>query len=283
MKAAHAAIAKASSSTYIVLAADDSISAPMNQLFNEIKTSRRNIGVVPPLHGFGMYNNAPRYFFGHDVMIFHPSLGNRNPIGLVFKRSLDVLGSFFGLLALSPLFLTIALLIKWQSPASTVLFKHKRVGKGGKLFKVYKFTSMVPNAQQVLDKILAENPVARAEWERDFKLKDDPRILPVGKLLRATSLDELPQLWNVLKGHMSLVGPRPIVEEEKKYYGDLLPDYISIQPGLTGLWQISGRNDTSYEYRVYLDSWYARHWSFWHDVVILLETVKIVLKRSGAY
>lgn len=283
MKAARAALAEASEKTYVVLAADDSVSEPMNRLYNEIRNSHQQLGVVPPLHGYGMYNCSPRYFFGHDVMVFHPNQEAPGLTGPALKRLVDVVATGLGLMILAPVFGVIALLIKWQSPKSSVFFKHKRVGKGGKAFYVYKFTSMVPNAQEVLKKILETDPQAKAEWEKDFKLKNDPRILPVGKILRATSLDELPQLWNVLKGDMSLVGPRPIVEDEKKYYGDQIADYLSIKPGVTGLWQVSGRNDTSYEYRVYLDSWYARHWSFWHDIVILLETVKIVLKRSGAY
>jgi lipopolysaccharide/colanic/teichoic acid biosynthesis glycosyltransferase len=135
----------------------------------------------------------------------------------------------------------------------------------------------------VLEALLARDPQARSEWERDFKLKNDPRITQIGAFLRATSLDELPQLWNVLKGEMSLVGPRPIIEEELERYGDQVGYYLEAPPGMTGLWQISGRNDTGYEDRVALDSWYARNWSLWYDLVILMKTIKVVLARKGAY
>jgi lipopolysaccharide/colanic/teichoic acid biosynthesis glycosyltransferase len=142
---------------------------------------------------------------------------------------------------------------------------------------------MVPNAGQVLDELLARDPQARAEWSRDFKLKNDPRITAIGAFLRETSLDELPQLWNVLKGEMSLVGPRPIIEEELERYGDQVDYYLEAPPGMTGLWQISGRNNTGYEDRVALDSWYARNWSLWYDLVIMIRTVRVVLARKGAY
>ena len=123
----------------------------------------------------------------------------------------------------------------------------------------------------------------RADWERDFKLKDDPRITSIGAFMRATSLDELPQLWNVIRGEMSLVGPRPVIQEELERYGDQVSYYLEAPPGMTGLWQISGRNDTGYEDRVALDCWYVRNWSLWYDLVILLKTVRVVFARKGAY
>ena len=142
---------------------------------------------------------------------------------------------------------------------------------------------MVNNSDEVLEKILATDENARLEWEKDFKLKDDPRITPIGKWLRARSLDELPQLWNVLKGEMSLVGPRPIVKEELSYYQEDVDYYLMAKPGMTGLWQVSGRNNVSYDTRVYFDTWYAKNWSLWNDIVILLKTTKVVCKKTGAY
>ena len=130
---------------------------------------------------------------------------------------------------------------------------------------------------------LGENPTMREEWEREFKLKDDPRITSIGHFLRRTSLDELPQLWNVLRGDMSLVGPRPVVEVELEKYGDDVDYYLHVKPGMTGLWQVSGRNDVDYETRVALDAWYVRNWSLWNDLVILIKTVRVVLQRDGAY
>ena len=142
---------------------------------------------------------------------------------------------------------------------------------------------MVPEADEILEDVLAKYPNARKEWERNFKLKHDPRVTPLGHLLRRLSLDELPQLWNVLKGDMSLVGPRPIVAVELRRYGDQVNHYLEAGPGITGLWQISGRNDLSYDDRVYLDVWYAKNWSLRFDIVILLRTFKVVLSGKGAY
>jgi len=142
---------------------------------------------------------------------------------------------------------------------------------------------MVVNAQEELKKLLASDPVARAEWERDFKLKNDPRISKIGGFLRRTSLDELPQLWNVLKGEMSLVGPRPLIQDELPRYGKDVTYYLMSRPGMTGLWQISGRSDTTYVSRIRFDAWYVRNWSLWYDIVIMLRTVRVVLKQEGAH
>jgi len=151
------------------------------------------------------------------------------------------------------------------------------------LFPCYKFRSMVLNSQEVLQQLLDSDPEARAEWERDFKLKNDPRITPVGRFIRKTSLDELPQLFNVLRGQMSLVGPRPIISEELIRYDENVDYYLMAKPGMTGLWQVSGRNDVDYDTRVYFDSWYVKNWSLWNDIAILFKTVKVVLHRDGAY
>ncbi|HKA39286.1 MAG TPA: sugar transferase, partial [Burkholderiales bacterium] len=172
---------------------------------------------------------------------------------------------------------------KIRQTGGAAIFRHMRVGRYGRMFGCLKFRTMVLDAEGVLRGHLDADPGARAEWERDFKLKDDPRITPIGAFLRKTSLDELPQLWNVLKGEMSLVGPRPIIEEELERYGDQVGYYLETRPGVTGLWQISGRNDTGYEDRVALDSWYVRNWSLWYDLVILVKTINVVLRRKGAY
>jgi undecaprenyl-phosphate galactose phosphotransferase len=187
----------------------------------------------------------------------------------------------FFLIVLAPLFAYLIFRIRETGPKA--IFGHVRVGRDGNTFRCLKFRTMVPNADEVLARVLAEDPEAREEWERNFKLKDDPRVTQIGAFLRSTSLDELPQLWNVLKGEMSVVGPRPVIEEELARYGDQLRYYLEARPGITGLWQVSGRNDTGYEDRVALDSWYVRNWSLWYDVVILVRTIAVVLKRKGAY
>jgi undecaprenyl-phosphate galactose phosphotransferase len=158
------------------------------------------------------------------------------------------------------------------------------VGKKGKIFKCFKFRTMYLDAEDRLERILSEDLIAREEWEKFRKIKNDPRITRVGKFLRKTSLDELPQLINVFKGEMSLIGPRPVVQEEiDKYYKDAAKLYFSVLPGITGLWQVSGRSDTNYEYRVALDAWYVRNWHPWIDIVILLKTIKVVISGKGAY
>ncbi|EUM45236.1 undecaprenyl-phosphate galactose phosphotransferase [Enterobacter sp. MGH 37] len=139
------------------------------------------------------------------------------------------------------------------------------------------------NSKEILARLLENDPEARAEWEKDFKLKNDPRITPIGHFIRKTSLDELPQLFNVLKGEMSLVGPRPVIHEELVRYADDVDYYLMVKPGMTGLWQVSGRNDVDYTTRVYFDSWYVKNWSLWNDIVILFKTVSVVLFRKGAY
>ena len=167
--------------------------------------------------------------------------------------------------------------------ARNFLFAHKRIGQHGKEFPCYKFRTMCVDADARLKEYLAANPEAREEWERDFKLKDDPRVTRVGRVLRRTSLDELPQLLNVLKGQMSLVGPRPIVKAEIPRYGSYIADFYMVRPGITGMWQVNGRSDTTYDERVQMDSWYVRNWSVWLDLSLLWKTVSVVLNHKGAY
>jgi undecaprenyl-phosphate galactose phosphotransferase len=203
------------------------------------------------------------------------------PSASILKRTVDLVGGVLLLIALFPVMLAIALVIKRDG--GSILFRHKRIGVNGKPFCCLKFRTMCADAEERLQKLLAEDPEARAEWERDFKLKNDPRVTRLGNFMRQTSLDELPQLFNVIKGEMSLVGPRPIVMAEAARYGAAFRDYLGCRPGLTGLWQISGRNDIDYDSRVQLDSSYAREWSLRRDVSILVRTVRVVFGRTGAY
>lgn len=198
-----------------------------------------------------------------------------------FKRSADVMIAAGLLVALSPFMLAVAGVIR--AGGSQPLFSHSRIGKHGRTFQCYKFRTMVMNADQVLSAHLANNLEAREEWSRDQKLRNDPRVTAIGGFLRRTSLDELPQLINVLKGDMALVGPRPVVHEELERYGEALRDYLSVRPGVTGLWQVSGRNDTGYAQRVMLDAWYVRNRSVWVDLKILLRTLAVPFGGRGAY
>jgi len=197
------------------------------------------------------------------------------------KRAMDVAVTSVALALASPLLAVIALLIKLTS-RGPVFYGHKRIGLQGRTFKAWKFRSMYPNGDEILKAHLASNSDAREEWARDQKLRDDPRVTRAGRVLRRLSLDELPQLWNVLTGDMSLVGPRPIVTAEVEKYGKVFPLVKGVTPGITGLWQVSGRNNTTYEQRVRLDQYYVRNWSPWLDVYILAKTVSVVITRGGA-
>ena len=185
------------------------------------------------------------------------------------------------LLLFAPLMAWVAWMT-WRHDGAPIFFGHYRVGRNGKLFRCLKFRTMYRESQTMLQELLARDPVARAQWERDQKLADDPRVTPVGRLLRRTSLDELPQLFNVLRGEMSLVGPRPITVGELTRYGRVRWHYLSVPPGMTGLWQVSGRNNTTYAQRVALDAHYVEQRSFALDLEILLRTVRVVALREGA-
>jgi lipopolysaccharide/colanic/teichoic acid biosynthesis glycosyltransferase len=201
-----------------------------------------------------------------------------------FKRSFDIVFSLFAIFLFSPIFIIIAILIKLNSPKGKIIFGHKRIGKDGKLFKVYKFRTMVPNAENILQELLKNNPAKKEEYEKDFKLKDDPRIIPIiGNFLRKSSLDELPQFFNSLIGDMSIVGPRPIIQAEIEKYGKYANKLFSVKPGVTGLWQVSGRNDISYNERVNLDMNYIDKRNLFEDIRIVFETVRVMLFRKGAY
>jgi len=197
------------------------------------------------------------------------------------KRLLDFVGSALIILAAAPLLAFIALAVRRDG--GPVLFGHMRVGRDGKLFRCLKFRSMVTDSERRLSDHLRQDESARREWETTFKLKNDPRITAVGRFLRRTSLDELPQLFNVLRGEMSLVGPRPVVKAELERYGVHQITYTSVRPGMTGLWQVSGRSDTSYAQRVRLDVDYVSQQSFRTDISILVRTVAVVAASRGAY
>ena len=201
---------------------------------------------------------------------------------LGFKRFMDIFIVIIGGLFILPILLFIALLIKINSPGPA-LYRHKRIGINGKLFYVYKFRSMGMDADERLKKILETNPELKKEWEATHKLQNDPRVTGIGKLLRRTSIDEFPQLINILKGDMSLVGPRPIVEAEIKKYGEDYQRIFSVKPGITGLWQVSGRSDTNYAERVAYDTYYLQSWSGWLDLWVMFKTFGAVVRGRGAY
>jgi len=203
----------------------------------------------------------------------------REGVYLFFKRALDVVASFCGIILISPLFILLAILIKIEDPKGPVFFSQVRVGKNGREFHMYKFRSMVSNAEELLESLLDKNEVSGLM----FKIKDDPRITKVGKFIRKTSIDELPQLFNVLKGDMSLVGPRPPLPREVRGYNSYHMKRLEVTPGCTGLWQVSGRNSVGFEEMVELDLEYIRRRGFYYDIKIILKTVWILLRPNSAY
>ena len=198
------------------------------------------------------------------------------------KRNADFALALIGLIVISPLFLLLSFSIRNLSPGPS-LFGHKRIGLNGKEFECLKFRTMVNNGDEVLELYLSENPDERCEWNKNRKLKNDPRVTWLGAVLRTFSVDELPQLINVLRGEMSLVGPRPVVTEELEKYGDAAELYLCARPGITGLWQVSGRSNLSYDQRIELDSAYVQNWSMGQDSKILLKTIPSVLSAVGSY
>ncbi len=251
-------------------------------LVNSLEIMVKNVSFIPELMGMPAANVHVQGLMEENMILLRVKNNLARPYYRLVKRIFDLVVTLCGLVVVLPIGLIIAALIYIDNPGP-VLFAHRRVGKHGKEFPCYKFRSMIVGAEDVLKNYLATNPEAREEWERDFKLKDDPRITKIGHFLRKTSLDELPQLLNVLKGEMSLVGPRPIIKKEIEKYGSYINDFFLVPPGITGVWQVSGRSDTTYEERVQMDSWYVHNWSVWIDIVYLVRTVGVVLMRKGAY
>ncbi|TXE52925.1 MULTISPECIES: undecaprenyl-phosphate galactose phosphotransferase WbaP [Serratia] len=250
-------------------------------LKNLAKHNCRSVSVIPTLRGVPLYGTDMSFIFSHEVMILRVSNNLAKRTSRLTKRIFDIFGSLAIMIILSPVLAFLAYMV--SRDGGKPIYGHERVGHNGKKFKCLKFRSMVTNSKEVLDELLNSDVDARAEWERDFKLKNDPRITKIGAFIRKTSLDELPQLWNVFIGEMSLVGPRPIIEDELARYAGDVDYYYMAKPGMTGLWQVSGRNDIDYDTRVYFDAWYVKNWALWNDIVILFKTISVVLKRDGAY
>ncbi|WP_457599348.1 exopolysaccharide biosynthesis polyprenyl glycosylphosphotransferase, partial [Hydrogenimonas sp.] len=245
--------------------------------------NRHEVNFIPLMNDYDLTQSHIYSLFNTrtNLIVF------KNRLKSKYRQCTQFLFNYTLALALLPLLLPIigiiAILIKRESPGP-VFFAHMRIGKDGKPIPTYKFRSMYEDAQQRLEKLLKEDPTIKEEWEKNFKLKNDPRITKIGAFLRKTSLDELPQIFNVLRGEMNFVGPRPVIQEEiDQYYKENAVYYYMVKPGITGLWQVSGRSDTNYDFRIKTDKWYVTNWSLWLDIVILFKTVKVVLRREGAY
>lgn len=255
----------------------------IKQLFIEVRKQVPKVLIVPELLGISLLNSELDYLFYEEIFLLHTKNSLASPLNRAIKRIFDlVVGSMICIFSL-PIMAIIAILIKLTSPGP-VIFTQWRIGQNGKPFKIYKFRTMYQDAEKRLKEILENDHEVRELYNKFRKIPNDPRVTSIGKFLRKTSLDELPQVFNVLKGDMSLVGPRAAFKEEiENYYKDQAVFYFQVKPGITGLWQVSGRNKTDFMFRVRLESWYVQNWCLWLDIILLLQTIKVVLKREGAY
>ena len=266
----------------VIITAPGMDSERLEKLVAKIQPLVRDILFVPDLMMLPLGHVGVEPFYTEKVFMLSIRNNLARQRNRLAKRMFDLVATIGGGLLILPILLVLAVLVGIDNKGR-IIFAHRRVGQHGKMFPCYKFQSMVPDAQERLEEYLAKNPEARKEWEESFKLTNDPRVTKLGAFLRKTSLDELPQLWNVLMGDMSLVGPRPIVTKEVERYGDYIREYYMVPPGITGMWQVNGRSDTTYEERVAMDTWYVRNWSVWIDLVYLFKTVKTVFTGKGAY
>ena len=266
----------------VIIAAPGLTKDKLQALITKIQPYVKNISFIPDLIGTPMSSAEVSILFSEKILMLNLRNNLSRPYNRAIKRIFDLTLTICGGLMISPVLLVIAIMVGIDN-RGRIIFAHKRVGAAGKKFPCYKFQTMIPNAEEKLKEYLAENPSAKREWEETFKLTNDPRVTKLGSFLRRTSLDELPQLWNVIRGEMSLVGPRPIVQAEIERYGKNIREYYMVPPGITGMWQVSGRSDTTYPERVAMDTWYVRNWSVWIDIMYLFKTVKAVLQSKGAY
>lgn len=254
----------------------------LSDLIYRAQSLVKQVDVVPNLVAVPMSNVTAESFFDAKIMVLHIRNNLASPWNQLLKRIFDIALSFIGIIILLPFFLILGILIKIDSPGPCI-YKRWVVGKNRHKFGFYKFRTMCINSDEVLRDLLNSNQEAREEFNKYYKLRDDPRITRLGKFLRKTSLDELPQLFNVLLGQMSLIGPRPITENEVPRYGNYIYEYFKVRPGISGLWQVSGRSNIDYQERVQMDTWYVHNWSVWLDMVLLWRTVAVVVKHKGAY
>jgi UDP-galactose-lipid carrier transferase len=264
----------------LILAPDEDANGEFRDIVAALSRGRVAFAIVPQLQGAPVWGCDQVSFFSHDTVLLRYRNNLRQPLARAVKIIFDLSVASFVLLLCLPVFLIVAVLNRREG--GSALFAHTRIGANGRRFRCFKFRTMVVDAERVLCAALAADPELAAEWAATRKLRSDPRVTPIGRFLRATSIDELPQLFNVLRLDMSLVGPRPIVDQEVDRYGRDIAYYYDTRPGITGLWQVSGRSDTTYEERVQLDSWYVRNWTLWHDITILAKTFPAVLRRRGA-
>lgn len=251
------------------------------KLIDAVQPLVKSVGVVPNLVGVPMSGVEIESLLNEKIMILYLKNNLVKPVNKLLKIFFEIILTVISIVIFSPVLCIIALLIYLDSKGP-IIYDGKRVGQGEKEFKCYKFRSMYVNGEEILANYLQNNNDKLQEWQIFHKLNDDPRVTLVGKFLRKTSLDELPQIFNVLMGHMSLVGPRPYLKNEIKEMGEAKNIILLAKPGITGYWQVNGRSDVSFEERVKMDCWYVKNWSLWIDLLIIFKTIKVVINKTGA-
>ena len=254
----------------------------LNELIEHNIRKNKEILFTPVLRSYDFTQADIYSVFASRTSLFAIRNSLKSPLNLALKRGLDLALIFLALPLLVPIFGVIALMMKLKEPTGRIFFSHQRMGFGGKPFGCLKFRSMKENGDEILAQYLKQNPQEVEYFEKYHKYEHDPRITKLGDFLRKSSLDELPQLINVLKGEMSIVGPRPCAQYERKDMGEYADLILAVKPGITGLWQVSGRSDVDFATRAGMDAWYMKNWSIWNDIVIIIKTFKVVLVREGA-
>jgi undecaprenyl-phosphate galactose phosphotransferase len=267
----------------VILVPDDNLPMNQAQLVDQMVGADIGVSIMPSLRRLPLFGMRANHFFGKDLLLLQVRNNLARLPQRILKRAMDLVGCITALVLLLPLLFTVAYLIS-REDGGPVFFGQNRVGRGGKEFRCWKFRTMVVDAEAQMARWEQENPVLLARYrESNFKLRADPRVTRIGSWLRRTSIDEFPQLFNVLLGQMSLVGPRPLLPRELPDYGLVINLYERVRPGITGLWQISGRSHTTFAERVSYDEWYIKNWTVWYDLVIMLQTAWVLLRGEGAY
>lgn len=266
----------------VVIALPDASREQMSRIYNDVSFNVNVVKTMPKVNGIVTYQSQVEDFDGIILISSATGLMSQDLLGLIIKRILDIIGGIVGAILLIPISIYIKIQFLKYGDKDSIFFTQERIGLHGERFKIVKYRSMITNAEEVLEKMLNENPEIKAEYEENKKLDNDPRITPIGEKLRRSSIDELPQLLNVLCGNMSLVGPRPYLPRERSDMGQYYTTIVNCKPGMTGMWQTHGRSDVSFEQRLRYDDFYYRNWSIWLDMTILFKTFRTVLTKRGA-
>ncbi len=267
----------------VIIALPDLSREELAVLTSNVQKYSKTVMLVPDLAGIAQINTELHYLFMQKTFLLKIKNNLKALANRLTKTIFDIVVSILLLPFLLPVIAVIAILIRLDSRGPAFIIQD-RMGKNNKIFKCFKFRTMYVDSDKILDSYFINNPAALRDWRKYKKLKDfDPRVTKMGKFLRGTSLDELPQIFNVLRGEMSLVGPRPYLPREKEEIMDFIDTILITKPGITGLWQISGRNELIFEERLKLDTWYIQNWSLWLDMIIIFSTLEVVFKRKGAY